>query len=301
MSALLLGELAALAAAVCFSFGPTFFTLAGRQVGSLVVNRWRLLLAFLVLTVAHLLFYGEPYPLDVPQAWGWLFVSGALGLAISDAFLFEAFVRIGPRMALLVLNLVPVLAALAGVMFFAEHLSLAQWLAIGVTLIGVTWVVAARPVNADGTVGRHDPRGLLFAFVAVFLQTASTLLAKGGMQTGLPALSGNLIRMSGGVLTLWGWTLLRGQARTTLDTARRHPRALGWAAAGVLIGPVLGMSLSLFALKMAPVGIVSTLGSLTPVFLIPISRWAFGERIGWAAVWGTLVATAGVAWLLLLG
>ena len=300
MSALLLGELAALAAAVCFSLGPTLFTLAGRRVGSLVVNHWRLLLAFLVLVLAHLVAYRAPYPAGLSLAWVWLFFSGVIGLALSDALLFEAFVRIGPRTALLVQNLMPVLAALAGVFLFHEMLTLSQWAAIGVTLLGVTWVISARPRNADGSVGHHDRQGILLAFGALFFQTISTLLAKGGMASGIAPLSGNLIRMSGGVLALWGWTLLRGQTHAMVAGVRNRPQVLGWIVAGVFIGPVLGMSLALFALKMAPVGIVSTFGVLPPVFLIPISHWAFGERVGWSAAWGTLVATAGVAWLLML-
>ncbi|HEY58618.1 MAG TPA: DMT family transporter [Anaerolineae bacterium] len=301
MSSLFLGELAALGAAVCFTFGPTMFTLAGRRVGSLTVNRFRLLLASLFLLLLHFVFYGQPYPALDGRIWGYLFLSGVIGLAISDVFLFEAFVRIGPRLALLVLNLVPVATTAVAWVLFGEHLTGGELAAIAVTLAGVSWVVAERPLNDDGTIRAHDPRGLLFAFAAVGLQTVSTLLAKGGMMAGIPAVSGNVVRMSGGVLALWLWTLLKGEAGSTLRVAWERPRVLGIIAAGVAIGPVLGITLSLFALKVIPVGIVSTLGSLTPVLLIPVSRWVFHERVSLRAVWGTLLATAGVAWLLLMG
>ncbi len=300
MSLLLVGELAALVAAVCFSLGPTMFTLAGRRVGAAVVNRFRLLFATLFLAFLHGVLYGSLYPRPQGMAWGYLFLSGVIGLAISDGLLFEAFVRVGPRLAMLVLNLAPVLTTAAAWVLFQERLSLAQLAAIGVVLVGVTWVVAVRPLNADGSAGRHDRRGLLFAFLAAGLQTLSMLLAKGGMQSNLPALSGNLIRISGGMLTLWAWTLLRGQARSSWRAVGQRPRVLGMITVGVLIGPVLGMSLTLFALKVVPVGIVSTMGALPPVLLIPISRWVFGERISLHAVWGTLLATAGVAWLFTL-
>jgi drug/metabolite transporter (DMT)-like permease len=35
--------------------------------------------------------------------------------------------------------------------------------------------------------------------------------------------------------------------------------------------------------------------ALPPVFMLPISYFAFKERIGWQAVIGTLVAIAGIA------
>lgn len=301
MPSLLLGELAALAAALCFTFGPTMFTVAGRRVGSLTVNRFRLLLASLLLLILHFALYGRPYPALQGKIWGDLFFSGVIGLAISDAFLFEAFVRLGPRLALLVLNLVPVVTIAVAWVLFGEHLTGGELAAIVITLAGVSWVVAERPLNKDGTTRTHDPRGLTFAFVAVGLQSISTLLAKGGMMAGIPAISGNVVRMSGGMLALWLWTLLKGEGRRTLHVVWEQPRTLGIIVAGVVIGPMLGMTLALFALKAIPVGIVSTLGALTPVLLIPVSRWVFHEKVSPRAVWGTLLATAGVAWLLLMG
>ena len=40
-----IGELAAVGTSLCFSFGSTFFTLSGRAIGSVMVNRGRLLVA----------------------------------------------------------------------------------------------------------------------------------------------------------------------------------------------------------------------------------------------------------------
>lgn len=69
---------------------------------------------------------------------------------------------------------------------------------------------------------------------------------------------------------------------------------------GAFTGPFLGVSLSLVALSAAPVGIASTLMALTPVFLLPISRFAFKERITLRATIGTALAVGGVAVLFLV-
>ena len=69
---------------------------------------------------------------------------------------------------------------------------------------------------------------------------------------------------------------------------------------GAFIGPFLGVSISLFALQNAPVGIVSTLMALSPIFLLPIGYFFFKERFGWGAVTGTAMAMAGVALLILV-
>ncbi len=298
---LLLGELAALAASVCFTFGPTLFTLAGREVGSLTTNRLRLLLGALYFGIIHWLVYGTPFPHARPDAIAYMLVSGIIGLALSDAFLFEAFVLIGPRIALLVLNLSPALATALAWVWLGERLSLSQIAAIAVVLGGVSWVVLERqsPDEEGHRQRQHNPRGLTFALVAAFISALSILLSKMGLNTGLPTLSGATIRMFGGMLALWTWTVLAGKALPTFAAFREHPKALRTVAVAVLIGPVLGMSLGLFAIKTIPVGIATTLSALAPILLLPVGHWFFHERITSRAILGTLIATAGVIWLLL--
>jgi drug/metabolite transporter (DMT)-like permease len=69
---------------------------------------------------------------------------------------------------------------------------------------------------------------------------------------------------------------------------------------GAVLGPFLGVGLSLIAIQHAYIGIASTLMALPPIFLIPLSRWFFKEKITPRAVIGTLIALGGVALLFLL-
>ena len=76
-----IGEIAALATAVCWSLTAMFFSFSGRIAGSAVVNRSRLLFAFLFLTITHLVLQGTVFPLarsrsagsgwQFPAFWGW--------------------------------------------------------------------------------------------------------------------------------------------------------------------------------------------------------------------------------------
>ncbi len=302
MSTTLLGELAALAASFCFTFGPTLFTIAGRQVGSLVTNRMRLLLGTVYLFVFHWLRYGTPYPHLALAPLLYMLASGAVGLALSDMFLFESFVLIGPRMALLILSLSPALATALAWFILGERLNLPQLAAIAVVLGGVSWVVLERgEADAFGQrTHRHNSRGLLYAFIAAGVGAIGTLLAKAGMNYGIDAVSAATVRISAGMLVLWTWTLLSHSLTLTADALRAHPKALGIIAVGVLIGPVIGVSLALYALKTVPVGIATTLSSLSPILLLPIGHWIFKERITPRAILGTILATAGVIWLLAL-
>jgi len=302
VNSLLLGELAALAASLCFTFGPTLFTIAGRQIGPLTTNRIRLLLGAAYFLVIHWAIFGTPYPHMATTPLLYMLLSGVVGLALSDVFLFEAFVLIGPRIALLVLNLAPVLATAMAWVLLDEHLTLLQLAAMTVVLGGVSWVVLERgEADADGNREHHyAPQGLAYALIAALVGAIGVLLAKYGMRAGINPISGATVRLSGGMVALWGWTILTGEFMPTIRTARANPKALRIIAIAVLVGPVIGVSLSLYALKHIPVGIATTLSSLPPVLLLPVSHWVFHEKITPRAIAGTIIATAGVVWLLTL-
>ncbi|NPA26238.1 MAG: DMT family transporter [Chloroflexi bacterium] len=294
---MILGELAALAAAVCFSLGPTFFTLAGRRIGAHITLRWRLLLATLVLMCLHGAVYGRVWPQVTLEQALYLLVAGFVALALADSLLFPAFVRIGPRLAMLILNLQPVLATALAWVFLGERLALWQLAAIAVVLTGVSVVVLERDPSAAAP-RAIDWGGVLMALGSALLGAVGVLLAKRGMQGQVPALSANLLRMLGGMVPIWLWAFVRREAGLTVRAVREDPQALRYLIAGVLVGPVLGMSLSLFALRTIPVGIATTLTALPPVLLLPIGRWVFREHITWRAATATLAATGGVIWLL---
>ena len=128
---LYVGELAAVITSITYAVNSTLFTVAGRKVGSMVVNRMRLAAACLFLAFGGWIFTGNPWPVDAGwDRWFWLGLSGIVGLVIGDAFLFQAFIWIGPRISMLMMSLAPILAALMAWLFLAERLVIGQAVAI---------------------------------------------------------------------------------------------------------------------------------------------------------------------------
>ena len=64
---------------------------------------------------------------------------------------------------------------------------------------------------------------------------------------------------------------------------------------GSLFGPVVGVSLSLTAVKYTSTGIASTLMALTPILIIPVSVIFLKEKIKTNEIVGALVGVLGVA------
>ena len=66
---------------------------------------------------------------------------------------------------------------------------------------------------------------------------------------------------------------------------------------GAIIGPALGVWLSMVAIKLAPVGIASTLMALMPVTILPMTWLAYREKVSLRAIIGAVIACIGVALL----
>lgn len=294
-----LGALAALLTALVWSFTALFFTLASDRVGALAVNRTRLLFAVLLLGSAHWALYGTPLPADaLPPSWLWLGLSGVIGLALGDTFLFQALVDLGPRKAMLVMSSWPIVSAFLAFSFLGEGLGLREVLGIGLTVTGIAWVVLERNPERQGPVRKERlRRGILMAAGGAICQAAGLVAAKQGLTGGLPALSGTLIRMLAATASIWLITAVIGGVRENFGKFRDR-RALLFTVCGSVTGPFIGVWMSLYAVNHTKVAIASALMATVPILLLPIMFVVQKERVSARATLGTVASFAGVLVLL---
>jgi len=297
---LYLGEIAGLLTSVAWSGTSVLFTKATQQVGSIVVNRIRVLLALAFLMLLNLVFYGYLLPTGAGlERWLWFGLSGAIGYALGDVFLFQSFLCIGAQRGMLMMSLAPLMSAALAWIFFDETLTALQLLGVLVTLAGVALVILRRR-NAASHASCSPAQGALFGLGAAASQAVGYVLSKQGLVGDFPPLAGNSIRMLAAVLALWVLASLQGKVRETFRSVQARRDVLTWLALAAFTGPVLGATLSLYALQNTQVGIASTLIALPPVFLLPVSWLVFKEKFDWGAVIGTLTAIGGVAILFLV-
>jgi drug/metabolite transporter (DMT)-like permease len=295
------GEITALATAVLWTMSYLQFTVAVRLIGASLLNRTRLTVALAFLILAHLIVHGTPFPLDAEAArWGWLILSGVIGFAISDALLFRSLLYLGAHRTSLLMALTPVASALLAWGTLGEQLTAIQATAALVTVGGIALVVSARPSDREAAkTGRRTSFGILCALGAMVAQSLRYILSKEGMSGGFPILSTNVIQILAATVAMWVMAAFRGTIRGSIAPLRDRTAILS-TVGGAFTGPFLGVSFSLVALYAAPVGIASTLMALTPVLLLPISRFVFKERITLRAVIGTALVVGGVAILFLV-
>lgn len=295
-----LGELAALGTACCWTASSLAFSAAGRRMGSLSLNLVRLVIAFCLLAILGLVRRGQLLPLDAsPRAWGWLLASGFVGYVLGDICLFRAFVIIGPRLSMLLMALAPPIAAVLGFFFLNERISTLGLVGMAVTIAGVVWVVRERPDSSatNHTEAKGDTlrQGILLGLGAALGQAGGMVLGKIGMGNYDPVASGQ-IRVLAGVLGFSAVFFIVDWWGKTRD-AIRDKTALGYASIGAFMGPVLGVTLSLFAVQHTETGVAATIMSTTPVLLIPVVVLARLEKVTLRAGLGALIAVIGVAML----
>jgi drug/metabolite transporter (DMT)-like permease len=303
------GEIIAFLTVLCWTVGSQFFEAAGKRVGSVTVNLVRLVLAAVFLCLTLLVTKGQLVPLDFPlRNWGWLALSGVIGFALGDMFLFKAFVEIGPRVSMLVMSLSAPVTALIGWGFLGELYRPTQWLGIVVTLTGVAMVILERNGNGstEATTPKNrilkkiTPHGILMAFLGMLGQAIGYILSKVGMISGgemLDPVAATYIRVIAGTLGviviffILGWW-------PKMWNSRHDGKAWAYTTVGAFLGPYLGVVLSLAALHYTSAGVASTIMALTPVMLIPFAVFIHKEHVSIRALVGTVVAFSGIVLLI---
>jgi drug/metabolite transporter (DMT)-like permease len=299
------GELIALITVLCWTVSVQFFEAASKRVGATPVNIIRITIALILFSGYLYIKNGYLIPLEFPiRAWFYLGLSGAVGFFLGDICLFKALVELGPRMALLIFSLSAPMAAIIGWIFLSETYLLFQWAGMLVTLTGVFIVILEKnkPDVLPNLRTRRTAslKGILFGIGAMLGQSCGYVLSKAGMQTDtgyLDAFASTQIRaIAAFVCFILYFTLTRKWGQVT--TAVRDTRALVFTATGALIGPFIGVSLSLMVLHYLTAGVASTFLSLTPICIIPFSIYIHKEHVSIRAFAGAVIAVAGI-WLLM--
>ncbi len=299
------GELIAITTVLCWTVSVQFFEAAAKRVGATPVNIIRITTALILFGVFLFFKNGTLVPLDFPlESWIFLSLSGIIGFFLGDICLFKALVEIGPRIALLIFSLSAPVAALAGWAFLSETYVLHQWVGMLVTLAGVGLVIFEKkePKNLSKLLRQRaiTIKGILFGIGAMLGQAFGYVLSKAGMQTEngyLDAFAATQIRaLAAFVCFIIFFTLTREWRRVV--RAVKDTRALVFTATGAIIGPFLGVSLSLMVLHYLSTGVASTFLSMTPVCIIPFSIFLHKEHVSIRAFIGAIVAVCGI-WLLM--
>ncbi len=293
------GEMYALFAALLWVFGAMLFESLGKKNGATTVNFLRLLLGFIFLSIFTLFSRGFLLPLDADlHSWLWLLLSGIVGFAIGDLFLFKALVMIGARISMLIMTLAPPTAAILGWIILGETLSSFQLIGMIVTLFGIAIVILQRQdknvtdIEKKGQKFKYPLIGILMEVIGAFGQGSGLVLSKLGMGDYNP-FAAVQIRIIAGLFGL-GIIISFSKNWKTVLKPTGNIRTMSLLSLGAILGSFLGISFSLLAIKYTNTGVASTIMAIQPILLIPASMVFFKEKVNFTEVIGALVAVSGI-------
>lgn len=308
---MLLGEIISLVVAVSWTATALFAEIATKRVGQLTMNVARMIASLILLGATLWIFTGSPLPLYADQTtWMWLSLSGFVGYVLGDYCLFNSYIVIGSRFGQLFMTLASPFAALAAWILLGETLSWTALLGMFVCMSGIGMSVLSR--GDEKRVHFKLPlRGILLGIGAGAGQGVGLVLSKVGMAhyselvpatdqvaTTLIPFASTMMRA---VMGLIAFSLAMAYTRQFHKLPQIvHDRKAFLAGMGaVILGPFIGVSLSLMAVQMAPAGVAQTLMSLTPIFILLPSKMLYKTRITTLEVIGAIIAVAGASLLFL--
>jgi len=270
--------------------GLTLFRRDVRRVGPRAVNLVKGIIGS-TLFLLVLLFHGAR-PISL-EAQGYLALSGVIGLALGDSFLFAALGTLGAHRTALLSILGPVFTAWGGWIFLGETLRWPQVLGVALVLSGLVLVVGRR--GGDPARGRATLRGAAFGLLFAICQATGVLLAKRGL-AGAEVLPSTAIRLLSATAALALFALFRRDLGTGL-VRLLAPRAVARLLPAAFFATFLGLLLMQLGIQRTHSAVANALHSTTPLFTLPITVFFLRVRVPPAAVIGSFLAVGGVALL----
>jgi drug/metabolite transporter (DMT)-like permease len=289
----MIGEIAALSTALFWSFATIFFTYGSKNLGVIQLNIDRLFFASIYIFIT-LLILGVT-PTIAGNQIIFLALSAIAGLVLGDTFLFKAFSEIGPRLTLIVMSFAPPLSALLAFLFLGEVLG--TWVIIGivVTTFGVFTVIFER-TDENNKFKIENKWGYFWAFLGMLGQASGLILAKVALkESEIHPFVASFTRIFAAFIFLLPIGYLSKRYKFGFAAYKHKPKVIIAPVIGAILGPYLGITLSLIAINYTQVGIASTLMATTPIIMLPISHYIFKENLNWKSIVGAFITFIGVA------
>ncbi len=317
MSEMRLGIGLALVTAALWALSPMLIASAGRRIGSFPVALLRFAISsllFAAITPVYAALSHGAVRCPTRDQILWLVASGLTGMAAGDVLLYEAFVTLGPRRSTQVLTLAPLLPVLVGWTVLGEPLSSRALAGVLLVIGGTSYAVTVRTKvsrrradeAADSGVRGREPgvfsaRGLAFAGSGAACVGLEAIAGRQAFRVAGPALDpvvATAVRVITSAVCVWGIALACGRlARVWRHLADRF--IVGRVLSATSVGTIIGMLCYITALKHAPAGIVSSLVSTSPLFILPMVAIRYRAPLPAGAVIAAIIAVAGMALVLL--
>lgn len=296
------GYFAALGTALSLALSSLFTVRPLQKLGVIRFNTLRMLMVFLMLAAVSAISGLDVTPTSTQV--GALLLSGFVGIFLGDTLLFSAISRLGPRIAGLLFATNAPISFLLDWLVLGSNCTLTNLLGVIFVTTGVMIAIAFRHRKPGHTRNEWEKIvgsvkiATLIGLGAALCQALGTLIAQPVIKAGIDPVFASMLRVITGFLGLFVTIVIRGQ--NNFEVHERlvfrdyaHIAMSGWLAMG------LGMTLLLWALDHAAMGIVATLSATTPILLLPLLWLVSKQHPTQYDIIGAITVVAGTGLLFL--
>lgn len=296
-------ELSGLVAALCWTMSSLLAPSLIKQFGTFRFNTFRIVIAAALLILISLWRVQELDRLALYLTP--LMLSGLLGILIGDTFLFSAVHRLGPRRAGVLFATNAPFSILLAWLFLNENLAWQELLGCAVVLAGV---VIAILFGRRGQAHEWETTkgslwvGVCMGLLAALCQATGALITKPALVAGVDPIVASAVRVATGALALSAvyYFYYRPRYGAELSVIKLGD-VKTWLKLTLLatVGMVIGMSVLVWGVANANVGIVTTLSATVPVLILP-GLWLTTKQIPAIGAWiGAFFVVAGAVGIIL--
>ncbi len=298
------GLIAACITLFCWTIGTLSFASASELYSPKSINRVRLLYASVLLMFITMLIGGlglkELFAQPLWQHWFWLGISGVVGLSIGDYCAFTAYKIMGSSRTSLFSTFAPSAALFGGYLFLGETVNIIGLFGMAISVGGIVWFIqTASAKKCKQETQQHLTKGIIYAVLGALTQGLGLVFAKKGLvlesELGriLP-LHATWIRMVSATSVIYIIGLFKGSLWQEFKAVSFTPAIIKPVALGTLFGPVIGVSMSLYAASIIEVSLAQTIFSLLPISVPLVAVLLRKEKLEATSFMAAIIGVAGV-------
>lgn len=279
------GIIVALLSAASWAFATVVFDRIGKVVPYVGITFLKGIFS-IILMIVLLIFTGGLHDIGIWE-FSFLALSGIIGISLGDSLFFKSLQDLGAKVQVIFFLLGQIFTMILSLLLLGELLSLEQYIGAVVLLTGIVIVIWSKQDNHPNKV-----RGIVCGLLSILCFSVSAIMVKKAIAE-VEVITATFYRMLFGTIFTLGFGVVGKQLPSWIKPLK-DKRLLILFILNVFVITYGGFLLSMVAVKLISVSLVSVLGTTEPVFVLLFAYLINKDKIAKQEVIGTMITLIGL-------
>lgn len=279
------GIIVALLSAASWAFATVVFDRIGKVVPYVGITFLKGIFS-IILMIILLIFTGGLHDIGIWE-FSFLALSGIIGISLGDSLFFKSLQDLGAKVQVIFFLLGQIFTMILSLLLLGELLSLEQYIGAIVLLTGIVIVIWGKQDNHP-----NKGQGIVCGLLSILCFSVSAIMVKMAIAE-VEVITATFYRMLFGTIFTLGFGVVGKQLPSWIKPLK-DKRLLILFILNVFVITYGGFLLSMVAIKLISVSLVSVLGTTEPVFVLLFAYLINKEKITKQEVIGTMITLIGL-------